>query len=233
MIFNIKVHSTLFLLFSLLLIFFPHFKADANPNLGEELDLDPEIIENSPVLQKWNEEIPNVAEEIRHDPSFKTRVQLGFVQYPSSDDIGGFKVGIEDMFLGETGITANLGYSQSFNRDRAHWESDLAYSLLPLGNQFNVAPVVGYHSIETEDFSEDGVNVGLQLRLTLSRTGAADLRLTQSFISPGEDGEVGLTTIAAGYAVTERLRLAVEIQKQNSSFENDSRVGILSEWQFP
>lgn len=217
----------------LLLICFPQLKADANPNLAEELDLDPEVIENSPVLQKWGEEVPNVLNDIRHDPSFKTRVQLGFVQYPSSDDIGGFKVAVEDIFLGETGITANLGYSQSFNRDRAHWESNIAYSVLPMGNYFNIAPIIGYHSIETEEFSEDGVNVGLQLRLTLSRTGAADLRLTQSFISPGEDGEVGLTTIAAGYALTERLRLAVEIQKQNSSFENDSRVGILSEWQFP
>lgn len=228
MIFKIK-----FLFFIVLLIFFPHLKASANPNLAEELDLDPEIIENSPVLQKWGEEVPNVLNEIRHDPSFNTRLQLGFVQYPSSDDIGGLKVGIEDIFLGETGFTANLGYSQSFNRDRAHWESNIAYSVLPMGNYFNIAPIIGYHSIETQEFNEDGVNIGLQLRLTLSRTGAADLRLTQSFISPGEDGEVGLTTLAAGYALTERLRLAVEIQKQNSSFENDSRVGILSEWQFP
>jgi len=242
MIFQVKPVQFFFLSFTLAFIFFPDLEAKANPNLAEELDLDPEIIENSPVLQKWGEEVPNVLEDIRHDPSFKTRVQLGVVQYPSSDDIGGFKIAVEDIFLGETGITANLGYSQSFNRDmaspfaegnRAHWESDLAYSVLPIGSYFNVAPVIGYHSIETEEFSENGVNVGLQLRLTLSRTGAADVRLTQSFISPGEEGEVGLTTIAAGYAVTERLRLAVEIQKQNSSFENDSRVGILSEWQFP
>lgn len=225
---TIKVSFPFFLFF----IFFSHLEARANPDLAEELDLDPEVIENSPVLQKWGDEIPNVLREIRHDPSFKTRVQFGVVQYPSSDDIGGFKVGVEDIFLGETGLTANLGYSQSFNRDRAHFESNLAYSLLPMGNYFNVAPIVGYHSIETEEFSEDGVNVGLQLRLTLSRTGAADLRLTQSFISPGQDGEVGLTTIAAGYSVTEQLRLGVEIQKQNSSFANDSRVGILSEWQF-
>lgn len=37
--------------------------------------------------------------------------------------------------------------------------------------------------------------------LALSRTGAADISLAQSFISPGGDQEVGITSISAGYTV--------------------------------
>ena len=218
---------------SLILGFVPDAKAQVNPNLAEELDLDPAIIENSPMLQRWGTEIPNVFEEIRHDPSFRSRLKLGYVQYPSSDDIGGFQVGIEDVFLGKTGVSASVNYSQSFNRDRVHWESDLAFSLFPLGNYLNLAPVVGYHILETATNREEGFNLGLQLRLVLSRTGGADLRLTQSFLSPTTSSEVGITTLAAGYSLTQDFRLGVEIQKQNSPSAKNSRVGILTEWQFP
>lgn len=73
----------------------------------------------------------------------------------------------------------------------------------------------------------------MQLRLVLSRTDAADIRLTQSFLSPGKETEVGLTTLAVGYAVSDQLRLGVEIQKQNAAVSKDSRVGVLTQWQFP
>jgi hypothetical protein len=210
------------------------FPAQANPtSVTEDLDLDPNLINNSPVLQRWTEDIPNVLEDIRHDPSFKSKLQLGYVQYPSSDHIGGFQIGLEDLFLGNTGITLSLGYSESFNSDRAHWAGDFAYSLFPLGNYFNLAPVVGYHSLDTETYQEEGLNLGLQLRWVLSRTGAAEIRFTQSFVSPGQETEVGLTTLMVGYSLTQQLRLGVEIQKQNASPAKDSRVGILTQWQFP
>ena len=41
---------------------------------AEDLDLSPEIVEESPVLQRWLEEVPDVLEDIRSDPSFRTRV---------------------------------------------------------------------------------------------------------------------------------------------------------------
>lgn len=218
---------------SVFITLFPNSKTQANPSLEETLDIDSNLIQNSPVLKKWGTEIPNLLEDIRNDPSFNTKVKLGIVQYPSSDDLGGFQVGIEDVFFGTTGITASIGYSQSLNADRVHFEGDLFYSLFPLGNYFNLAPVVGYHYLETEDYQEDGLNVGLQLRLVLSRTDAADIRLTQSFLSPGKETEVGLTTLAVGYAVSDQLRLGVEIQKQNAAVSKDSRVGVLTQWQFP
>jgi hypothetical protein len=66
--------------------------------------------------------------------------------------------------------------------------------------------------------------------LALSRTGAADVSLTQSFVSPGSNEEVGITTLSVGYAVTQNLRLSTDIQKQNSKEDKDSRVGIVLEW---
>lgn len=49
---------------------------------AQELDLSPELIEGSPVLQRWLEEVPNVLDDIRNDPSFRTRVRLGYSQFP-------------------------------------------------------------------------------------------------------------------------------------------------------
>nr|MBA3923620.1 hypothetical protein [Nostocaceae cyanobacterium] len=53
---------------------------------------------------------------------------------------------------------------------------------------------------------------------------------TQSWVSPGTDSEVGLTTLSAGYAVSHNLRLSTDIQKQNARLFKDSRVGLVLEW---
>lgn len=195
-----------------------------------DLDLSPEIIENSPVLQRWQQNIPNVLTEIRNDPSFRTRVRLGYSQFPSTGQAAGFNVGVEDVFIGRTGLTVSGDYQRSFNGKREAFGADLRYYVLPLGSYVNVAPVVGYRNIQTGNYSTDGVNVGARLMLALSRTGAADLSLTQSFVSPGSSDEVGITTLSLGYAVTQNVRLSTDIQKQNSRQRKDSRVGIVLEW---
>jgi hypothetical protein len=197
---------------------------------AQQLDLSPEIIENSPVLQRWLRQVPNVLEDIRNDPSFRTRVRLGYSQFPSTGQAPGFNVGVEDVFIGRTGLTVGGDYQASFNGDREAFGADLRYYVLPLGSYVNVAPQVGYRYVETGKFSTDGVNVGARLMLALSRTGAADVSLTQSFVSPGSSDEVGITTLSFGYAVTRHLRLSTDIQKQNSREEKDSRVGIVLEW---
>jgi hypothetical protein len=194
------------------------------------LDLSPDAIEESPVLQRWLEEIPDVSDDIKNDPSFRTRIRLGYSHFPSSGDVGGFNIGVEDLFIGETGLTISGDYQASFNGDRASVGGDLRYYVLPLGNYINIAPVLGYRYIETNGYSTDGVNVGLKLMLALSRTGAADISLTQSFVSVGGSEEVGMTTLSFGYALTENLRLSTDIQKQNSTHSKDSRVGIVLEW---
>ena len=203
----------------------------ASPNPGaNDLDLSPDIIQNSPVLQRWRRRVPNVLDDIRNDPSFRTRVRVGYSQFPSTGQAGGFNAGVEDVFIGRTGLTVSADYQRTFNGERSAYGGDVRYYVLPLGGYVNFAPVIGYRRLETSRYSTDGVNVGGRLLLVLSRSGAADVSLTQSFVSPGSSEEVGLTTLSVGYAVTRNLRLSTDIQKQNARQAKDSRVGIVLEW---
>lgn len=196
----------------------------------KELDLDEEIIENSPVFQEWLKSVPNVLEKIKHEPSFTSRIKLGYVEYPSNHHHGGIYLGIEDLFIGKTPLTFNADYHTDFKGDRLSVGTDLHYYILPLGSYVNLAPVIGYRYIQTEGYHTDGVNVGLRLGLIFSPYGAGDIFITQSFVSPTGNQEVGITEITAGYAITEKIRLSAEIEWQNSVKQADSRVGIGLEW---
>jgi hypothetical protein len=102
----------------------PILPENVNQNQLEELQLNisPEIIEESPVLQRWLEEIPDVLEEIRHDPSFATRIRFGYSYFSSTDQRSGFHGGLEDLFLGKTGLTISGEYQQTFDGDyRQTW----------------------------------------------------------------------------------------------------------------
>ncbi len=203
-----------------------------NPAATAPIDLDPALIESSPVLQRWLKQVPNVLTDIRRDPSFRTRLRLGYSQFPSTRQAGGIHLGIEDVFVGRSGLTLSADYQTAFNGTREAWGADLRYYVRPLGSVINVAPVVGYRHLATTRYTTDGVHVGLRLLLVPSRTGAADLALTQSWVAPGSEAEVGLTTLSFGYALTHNLRLSTDLQKQNSRFRSDSRVGIGLEWMF-
>ncbi len=196
------------------------------------IDLDPKLIESSPVLQRWLKQVPDVLADIKHDPSFRTRLRLSYSQFPSSKQAGGLSVGIEDVFVGRSGVTLSADYQTAFNGSREAWGGDLRYYVRPLGSVVNLAPVVGYRHLETTRYSTNGIHAGLRLLLIPSRTGAADLALTQSWVAPGSGDEVGLTTLSFGYALTRNLRLATDLQKQNSRFRSDSRVSIGLEWLF-
>lgn len=195
-----------------------------------QLDLDPAIIQNSPVLQRWLRAIPDVLYDIHHDPSFRTRLRLTYSRFPSTDDDAGFLVGVEDIFVGHTGLTASGEYQRTFNGKRETYGGDVRYYILPLGSYFNVAPVIGYRHLETDKYTTDGVNVGLRLLLALSRTGAADIAVTQSWVDPGGDQETGMTTLSFGYALTHNLRLSTDLQQQNARQGKDYRIGIGLEW---
>lgn len=194
-----------------------------------ELDLSPEVIEGSPVLQRWRRKVPNVLEDIRNDPSFRTRVRFGFSVFPSMGQAFGVNVGVEDVFIGD-GLTVSGEYQAAFNGKREAYGVDLHYYLRPLGSYVNFAPVVGFRHLQTNSYSTDGVNLGARLLLVLSRDGAADISLTQSWVNPGTNDEVGLTSFSVGYAVTRNLRIATDIQKQNARQDKDSRVNIVLEW---
>lgn len=195
--------------------------------LDGQLDLSPEIIEGSPVLQRWLRQVPNVLADIVREPSFRTRLRLGYSQFLSSDQADGWNIGVEDVFVGRTGLTLSGNY-EDFDGDRSGG-TELRYYVRPLGSYVNVAPLVGYRYLD-ERYSTDGVNLGLRVLLVLSRGGAADISLTQSWLAPGADNEVGLTMLTFGYALTHNLRLSTDIQKQNARQNKDTRVGIFLEW---
>ncbi|MGG6268592.1 hypothetical protein ACQ4M3_29540 [Leptolyngbya sp. AN03gr2] len=189
----------------------------ASPGFAADFDLDPKVIQNSPVLQRWQKQIPNVTEEIKTDPSFRPRVRVG---YSASE----LQLGIEDLRIDRTNFTASANYQYS------NWGADLRYYVRPLGSYVNVAPVIGYRHLQVQGQSIDGANIGIRALFVLSRGGGADISLTQSWVAPFSADETGLTTLAIGYALTHNLRLSTEFQRQNSSIEKSSRIGIGIEW---
>lgn len=213
----------------------PNVDPDFTEPLTEEelapLDLDPRIIQESPVLRQWLNEVPDIAEEIRHTPSFRTRLRVGYANFPSNGEIGGFQLGVDDVFVWPgTGLTASADYSRSSNGQREAYGAEARYYLLPLGGYVNVAPSVGYRSVSAPAYSTDGVDLGLRLMVISSRGGAADLAISQHWVAPGTDSEVGITSFNLGYAVTRQLRLGSDLQFQNSRFGQESRWGLSLEW---
>jgi hypothetical protein len=202
------------------------------PKIQNRLDIPDPVLKESPTLQRWLKEVPDLREDIRHDPSFRTRLRLGFTTFPSTDNTGGINIGIEDIFIKRTGLTVGADYQSAFNGDRNAYGADLQYFVLPLGNYFNLAPLVGYRYVQSNDFNTDGLHLGLRLMLAFSRTGAGDISLSQSYISPGGSEEVGITSLSVGYAVTSKLRLSTDLEWQNSIEDKDSRAGINLEFLF-
>ncbi len=173
---------------------------------AKELDINPEVIENSPVLQRWLNKVPNVLQDIKHEPSFRTRLRLGYSQLGGNN---GVKVGFEDVFIVDK-LTANGEYQKAFNNNFENYGIDLNYYLLPLGGYLNFSPLVGYRDLQTSDYSTSGVNVGVKLLLVLSRGGGADIAFTRSWIM-GTESEVTLTKLSASYAITNNLRFSTEL----------------------
>ncbi|MBD1823785.1 hypothetical protein H6F51_14960 [Cyanobacteria bacterium FACHB-DQ100] len=188
-----------------------------SPTYAAELDLDPKVIQNSPVLQRWQKQVPNVTEEIKSDPSFRTRLRIG---YSASE----LNLGIEDLRIDRTRLTTSANYQSS------NWGADLHYYARPLGSYINVAPLVGYRQLNVQGQTIDGANLGIRALFVLSRGGGADISLTQSWVAPFSAEQTGLTTLSIGYALTHNLRLSTEFQKRNSPIQKESRFGIGLEW---
>ena len=201
---------------------------------AEQLDLDPEIIENSPVIKEWIEKVPDVAEKIQNQRSFPTLIRLGYTQFPSSNQTGGILLGVEDLFIGNSSVSISGEYVDNFRSgsedDRSSIGGNLNFYLLPLGSYVNIAPTIGYQSIETGSYQTDGVNLGVKVIFALSPQGAADVSFSQSFISPTSGDEVGITEVQAGYAVTQKIRVFAGISWQNTIVENDSQLNLGLEW---
>ncbi|MEM6255499.1 MAG: hypothetical protein AAF821_21500 [Cyanobacteria bacterium P01_D01_bin.156] len=198
-----------------------------------ELELPPGTVENSPVLQEWLQQTPDVLQEIRHRPSFPARLQVGYALFPSSQDERGLAIGLEDVFVGDLPMTVNADYVANFDgndQDREAYGAHLRYYLLPVGGYVNVAPIVGYRHVEAVDYEESGMQVGVQVKVIPSRGGGADFAYTQTWVSPTEEDAVMITQLEFGYGLTERLRLATDVEWQFAPGATDSRLGIGLEW---
>jgi hypothetical protein len=202
-----------------------------NPtNNSKDIDIAPEILNSSPVLQKWMNGIPDVMSDIQNDPSFRTRIKFGYAQYPSTAQSGGFYGAVDDLFVGKSGLSVSANYDASSTGNRRTYGADAQYFLLPLGGYFNVTPLVGFRHLETDKYSRDGLNLGVKLMLVPSRGGGGDISLSQSFVGLGGANETGLTTLSVGYALTNNFRISTDIQLQNAKENQDSRVGFGVEW---
>lgn len=197
-------------------------------NNSNPIDISPEILRNSPVLQRWLQQIPDVSAEIQNDPSFRPRLRIGYSQYPANNQAGGWDIAISDLLIGRSGWAVNANY-----RNQAQFNSygaDVNYYLLPLGGYYNVTPVLGYRHLETPQYNRDGLQVGVKIMLVPARGGGGDVALQQTWVRPGTSEEVGIGSLTAGYAVSNRVRIAAEIQLQNARESQESRVGIGIEW---
>ena len=194
--------------------------------IAEELDINPEVIENSPVLQRWQKKVPNVLKEIKNQPSFRTRLRLGYSQL---DGNSGVKVGFEDIFIFDR-LTASGEYQKAFNHKFENYGADLNYYLLPLGGYVNFAALVGYRNLQMSNNETKGVNLGVKFLLALSRGGGADIAFTRSWVSPGTAEEVILTKLAASYAITNTLRFSTELGEQKANGNKDRQLGFFVEW---
>ncbi len=205
-------------------------QSTAQPPTPESLNLDSELVDDSPVFQRWLDEIPDVAADIRRDPSFRTRLRFGYAEVLSTDDGSGFLLGVEDVFVGNTRLTLAADYQATFGGDRQSYGAEARYYLAPLGGYVNVAPVVGYRSLETRGDRTEGLSLGVRLMIVPSRTGAADLAVSQRWIAPRDRDQASLTSLSLGYAITRNWRLSTEFQWQRTPDDDSTRLGAALEW---
>jgi hypothetical protein len=196
---------------------------------AKDLNL-PQTIQ-SPTLEKWRNQIPNVKTDIATDPAFRTRIRLGYESFGDrSTNPTGWQLGLEDLRLGNSRTTFNAHYrSNSTGRDR-DFGADVNYSLMPLGKKFQLAPTIGYRRLTVENNATTGLNLGLRTRLILSRRSGADITFDQSWVAPGSDRETSLSRLSVGYAITKNVRISTDWQLQRSRQNNADRFGLAVEW---
>jgi len=149
--------------------------------------------------------------DIVNNPSFRTRLRLGYSQFPSTDQAPAWNAGVEDVFVGRTGLTLSGDY-----------QATMASALLEEQICVTMASLVATSTSRaggglSASKKRTGTRVSISVRACYwsYRGGAADISLTQSWVAPGTDEEVGLTTLSFGYAFTRNLRF-YRHSKQNA-----------------
>ena len=191
-----------------------------------DLEIDRQIIDSSPVLQRWLDSPPDLLDDIYNSPSFDSKLRIGIT---SRNHSLGLEVGAEDLFLGKSPLTFNAGIQTELSGRENEINASFRYYLLPLGSYWNVAPIVGYRQFNQFERPQiSGLDVGLQGVLVLSPQ-SSDLRLGHTFTSPQGNLEMSTTTLSSSYAITNKIRLGTKIEWRRSPLIYDSRVGFLLE----
>jgi hypothetical protein len=197
------------------------------PVASEDLTLDREVVESSPVLQRWLADPPDVLYDIYNTPSFNTKLRLGLT---SRDHSLGLDLGVEDAFIGKTPLALSGSYQQDFSDRESSWDANLRYYMFPLGSYYNLAPQIGYRQLNLFNQPHtSGLDVGIQGILVLSPR-SADLKLSHTFTDPGGNNETSITSLSTSYAISRNWRLGSNIQWRRSPIRHDSRVGFVLEW---
>ncbi len=193
--------------------------------LAIELGLDEEVVDSSPVLQRWLNDPPDLLDEIRNTPAVPTRLQAGI-------DVSGWSVGISDLYLVER-ISLSSHYQQSFDRPQdATFGSNLRYFVAPVGSRLNLAPQFGFGRIDQLDRFVSGPQYGAYFVLALD-PGAADLTLSYNWLDPSrstQEGEATIGDITAAYALSDSTRLAARYRWKHSTITKDQDLALILEW---
>jgi len=193
---------------------------------ANDLEIDRQVIESSPVLQRWLEKPPDLLEDIYNTPSFNTKLRVGLTSRNNSFGVEG---GFEDLFVGPSRLTVSGSYQTEFSGRESELQANIRYYVLPLGSYWNVSPMVGYRQFNQFERPQiSGLDVGLQGILVLSPH-SSDLRLSHTFTSPSSNLEMSTTALSSSYAITNTLRLGTKIEWRRSPLIYDSRVGFLLE----
>ena len=197
------------------------------PASSEPLPIDiPPQIQSSPTLKKWRRSLPNIRQDINNDPSFKTRIRLGYTRF-SPSNTHGLSLGLEDLRIGRTPVTLSASYSYS---PTVSWGIDVQPYICPLGGYMNVAPVIGIRSLSTSTTQTTEFNLGARLLLVPSRGGGADVTLQQTWMAIGTDREIGIGKISVGYAIAPKLRIATDLERWHGRSIGETRASLLLEW---
>jgi hypothetical protein len=199
----------------------------ASPSAAD-LELDPKLLQSSPVLRRWLQDPPDVSRDIDADPAFRTRLRLGYGQVSGADGKSDrWQVGVEDLRVARSQITLSADYQTQLEGSSPDWGVDAHYYLRPLGKSVNLAPVVGYRQLE----NTRGVNLGARFLLVPSRGGGADLALTQTWVRPFSGQATSLTRLSLGYAVTHQIRVGSDLSwEKGTAGRADRRFGLALEW---
>ena len=188
--------------------------------------LDAELIESSPVLQRWLEAPPDILDEIRNRPAVPFRLRAGLASNRE------WTAGAEDIPIWHR-LTLSGDYRAAFDDQRdIEFGSSVRYYLRRRGAYFNIAPDLGFRRLDLADNVSEGLSVGLVGTISLApRT--ADLVVTYRLLEPASAAEATLGSVVAAYHLSPEIRLAGQANWRNSNNQNDLAAGIFLELAFP